>query len=240
MMLVTRSKSIVEQVNEVLRERIRNTTYAPGIRLPSENGLAEEFGVSRATIRTVLAKLSVEGLILRRQGDGTYVNERILEVNTHLGGLWDFSRLIESSGFSSSIKALSLQETTATQEDARKLAIKAGDKLLWMKRLFFADKKPVILANNFIPCSFLNCPAEEIDGQLHIREILQRYFQQKISFAVTEISSSNNSDTYKELENELSLNLMMTFYSEENQPLALGNSYLNDTFLRLRLVQAWT
>jgi len=114
MMLVTRSKSIVEQVNEVLRERIRNATYAPGLRLPSENGLAEEFGVSRATIRTVLAKLSVEGLILRRQGDGTYVNERILEVNTHLGGLWDFSRLIESSGFSSSIKALSLQETTAT------------------------------------------------------------------------------------------------------------------------------
>ncbi|MBT3313998.1 MAG: GntR family transcriptional regulator [Anaerolineae bacterium] len=239
MMLVTRSKSIVEQVNEVLRERIRNATYAPGLRLPSENGLAEEFGVSRATIRTVLAKLSVEGLILRRQGDGTYVNERILEVNTHLGGLWDFSRLIESSGFSSSIKALSLQETTATEEDARILAIKAGDKLLWMKRLFLADEKPVILANNFIPCSFLNCPVEEINGQLHIREILQRYFQQRISFAVTEISSSNSKESFNELGNELSLNLKMTFYSEENQPLALGNSYFNDTFLRLRLVQAW-
>ena len=239
MMLVTRSKSIVEQVNEVLRERIRDATYAPGFRLPSENGLAEEFGVSRATVRTVLAKLSVEGLIIRRQGDGTYVNERIQEVNTHLGGLWDFSRLIESSGYSASIKALSLQEAIATEEDADKLAIKPGEKLLWMKRLFLADEQPVILANNYVPYLFLNNPVEEINGQLPIREILKRYFQQRISFAVTEISSSNSKESFSELGNELSLNLKMTFYSEENQPLALGNSYFNDTFLRLRLVQAW-
>ena len=73
-MPVTRSKSIVEQVNEILRQRIHDATYQPGARLPSESELAEEFGVSRATVRTVLAKLSVEGLILRRQGDGTYVN----------------------------------------------------------------------------------------------------------------------------------------------------------------------
>ncbi len=157
MMLVTRSKSIVDQVNEVLRERIRAATYAPGIRLPSENNLAKEFGVSRATVRTVLAKLSVEGLIIRRQGDGTYVNERIQEVNTHLGGLWDFSRLIESSGYSASIKALSLQETRATEEDAHNLAIKPGEKLLWMERLFLADETPFVLANIYIPRSFLNC-----------------------------------------------------------------------------------
>ena len=239
MVFVTRSKSIVDQVNEVLRDRIRDETYAPGLRLPSENGLAEEFGVSRATVRTVLAKLSVEGLIIRRQGDGTYVNERIQEVNTHLGGLWDFSRLIESSGYSASIKTLSLQETTATEEDAHRLAIKSGEKLLWMKRLFLADEKPVILANNYIPYLFLKYPVEEVNGQLPIREILQLYFQQRISFAVTEISSSNNKEAYKDLGNKLSLSLKMTFYSEENRPLALGNSYFNDTFLRLRLVQAW-
>ena len=117
-MLVTRSKSIVEQVNEILRERIHDATYKPGERLPSESELAEQFGVSRATVRTVLAKLSVEGLILRRQGDGTYVNERIRDVNTHLGGLWDFTRLIETSGFSASIKALSVELTQATEKEA--------------------------------------------------------------------------------------------------------------------------
>ena len=240
MTLIIRSKSIVDQVNEILRERIRDATYAPGFRLPSESDLAKEFGVSRATVRTVLAKLSVEGLILRRQGDGTYVNQRIKDVNTHLGGLWDFSLLIESSGFSSSIQTLSLEERIATKEDARRLAIETGDTLLWMKRLFFADEQPVILANNLIPKVFLNTSPSEIDGQLHIREILQKYCHQKIAFAVTEIRSSVDKDIFNELETDISLNLDMTFYSDDNKPLALGSSYLNDSFLRLRLVQAWS
>lgn len=46
-MNIKRSKTITEQVNEILRERIRNATYAPGDRLPAENELAQEFEVSR-------------------------------------------------------------------------------------------------------------------------------------------------------------------------------------------------
>lgn len=241
-MLITRSKSIVEQVNEILRERIYKATYAPGARLPSESELAEEFGVSRATVRTVLAKLSVEGLILRKQGDGTYVNERIQEVNTHLGGLWDFTRLIETSGFSASIQALSVDVKVATDEEASSLAVETGESLLAMQRLFFADGKPVILAHNLIPQKFLSCEAEKIDGNLHIREILKRYCQQEISFAVTEIRSAGGNEALRVLNAEDKchiLNLKMAFYSKDNQPLALGNSYLNDDLLRLRLVQAW-
>jgi GntR family transcriptional regulator len=241
-MLVTRSKSIVEQVNEILRQRIHDATYQPGERLPSESELAEEFGVSRATVRTVLAKLSVEGLILRRQGDGTYVNERIREVNTHLGGLWDFTRLIETSGFSASIKALSVEVTEATEDDADALAVDLGEKLLSLKRLFLADQKPVILAHNLIPLQFITAAPEEIDGNLHIRDILRTYCEQEIAFAVTEISSANCnqvSELFKFEDKDHILNLRMAFYSKENRPLALGNSYFDDSKLRLRLVQAW-
>src|SRR5512134_362048 len=98
-MPLIQSKSIADQVEEILRERIRDATYLSGSRIPSESDLAEELGVSRATIRTVLAKLAVNGLILRKQGDGTYVNARAKEVSAHLGNLWDFVYLIESNGF---------------------------------------------------------------------------------------------------------------------------------------------
>ncbi len=241
-MLITRSKSIAEQVNEILRQRIDDVTYQPGERLPSESELAEEFGVSRATVRTVLAKLSVEGLILRRQGDGTYVNERIREVNTHLGGLWDFTRLIEASGFSASIQSLSVKQTEASEEDAHALAVEAGEKLLSLERLFFADETPVILARNLIPLQFISAAPESIDGNLHIRDILREYCEQEIAFAVTEIRSANCHDTSDYIHlgtQEHVLNLRMAFYSKENHPLALGNSYFNDSKLRLRLVQAW-
>ncbi|OQX62570.1 MAG: hypothetical protein B5M51_05820 [Anaerolinea sp. 4484_236] len=241
-MLVTRSKSIVDQVNEILRERIRDATYSPGEKIPSESELSAEFSVSRATVRTVLAKLSVEGLILRKQGDGTYVNERIREVNTHLGGLWDFAHLIESSGFTARIQALSMELVIATEEQARALAITPGDELLSMVRLFSADERSAIVANNVIPTAFLTKPMEEVDGELRIREILKEYCDQDVAFAVTDIRSVLAGEEASALDakpDDHLLNLKMVFYSKNNRPVALGDSYFNDKVLRLRLVQAW-
>ncbi len=132
-MSITRSAPVAVQVNQILRERIRLGAYPPGGKLPSESELSQEFDVSRATIRTVLARLAAEGLILRKQGDGTYVNERIREVNTHLGGLWEFGRLIESSGYQPSINPLSITQRSSTEHEAHLLAIQPGDEVLaWL------------------------------------------------------------------------------------------------------------
>lgn len=241
-MRVIRTESISEQVNTILRERICNARYAPSQRLPSESSLSEEFGVSRSTIRTVLAKLAVEGLILRKQGDGTYVNERLKEVNTHLGGLWDFAHLIERSGFEVSIQPLSMKMVAATEDEARALAINTGDELLSMVRLFSANKEPAILAKNLIPASLLTNPNEEVDGHLRIREILKQSFRQEIAFVITEISSAlagEDANTLGIVSSDQLLNLKMTFYSKDNQPLTTGDNYLNDSVLKLRLMQAW-
>jgi len=241
-MRVTRSEPIVAQVNKILRERIGNAVYAPGQRLPSESELSKEFGVSRATTRTVLAKLAVEGLILRKQGDGTYVNERIEEVNTHLGGLWNFAHLIERSGFEVSIQSFSMKMSKATEDNARALAVNTGDELLSMVRLFLADGQPAIIVKNLIPISFLICPKEEVNGQLRIRKILKKYFHQEIAFVTTEISSALAGENAPILEVEPNthlLNLKMCFYSKDNQPITMGDGYLNDNILKPRLVQAW-
>ena len=242
-MRVTRSKPISEQVNAILRERIGNASYASGQRLPSESELASEFGVSRATIRTVLAKLAVEGLILRKQGDGTYVNERIEEVNTHLGGLWDFAHLIVRSGFDVTIQSLEIAVVKATKEEARVLVIEEGDDLLLMKRLFYANKVPAILASNLIPLSFLATPLANVDGQQRIHQIMKRYFHQEIAFVTTEISSALVEENVNifQLEPDIHLlSLKMRFYSKDNQPITIGDNYLNDKILKPRLVQTWS
>ena len=241
-MRVTRSEPIAAQVNRILRTRIFDSEYSPGERLPSESELSAEFGVSRATTRTVLAKLAVEGLIVRKQGDGTYINERIQEVNTHLGGLWDFAHLIERSGFEASIQSLSMKTIVAKENEAHALAINNSDELLSMVRLFLADGQPVILAKNIIPISLLNSPKEKVDGSLRIREILKTYFSQKISFVTTEISSTlvgEDAPIFAIEPGKHLLNLKMTFYSSDNKPLTIGDNYLNDAILKPRLVQAW-
>ena len=243
-MRIIQPRSIADQVEAILRERIRDATYLSGSRIPSESELAEEFGVSRATVRTVLAKLAVNGLILRRQGDGTYVNARAQEVSAHLGNLWDFVYLIESNGFKPSIQALSIGLRVATEKEAIALAVEPGDKLLSLKRLFYADEKPVILANNVVPASFLHEPIEHIDGQMPIRMILQKYCREEIAFAITDIRSAMMGEELKAIMskdlNKTVLELQLAFYSKNNLPIALGINYFDDSILRLSLVQAWS
>ncbi|MCP4765731.1 MAG: FadR family transcriptional regulator [Gammaproteobacteria bacterium] len=59
-----------------LRRRIIEGDYAYEERLPAERSLAQEFGVSRGTIRSVLQILEEQHMVARQIGSGTYVTHR--------------------------------------------------------------------------------------------------------------------------------------------------------------------
>jgi len=243
-MRVLQSKSIAEQVDEILLERIRSGVYSAGSRIPSESELSDELGVSRATVRTVLSKLAANGFITRKQGDGTYVNEHARQASAHFGNLWDLTELIAGNGYNPSIELVSMTQRPATEKEALVLALEADEELICLRRLFHADQRAVILADNVIPVSLLREPMENIDGGLHIREIFDQYFHQKISFVLTDICSILLNEEAQNLfggeANRPVLQLQTTFYEKNNLPLALGVNIFDDSFLHLSLAQAWS
>jgi GntR family transcriptional regulator len=242
-MNIVRSRTIFEQVNEILRDRIRQGAYGAGSRLPSESELSEEFSVSRATIRTVLARLAAEGLILRKQGDGTYVNESIQDVNAHLGGLTDFVRLIESSGHRPSIRALSTKRRPATAEESRILGLEAAEEVILIVRLLFANEYPVILADNVFAVSLLAAGNREFNPELSIQELMRRHCRQEIAYAVVDIRATLVGDDIagplKRAPASPLLKITSTLYNNSNKALVYGVSYYDDAVLKLRLVQSW-
>ena len=58
------------QIADILEERILQNIYPVGGKLPPERQLAEEFGVSRQSLRAALRILSARGMLYARQGDG--------------------------------------------------------------------------------------------------------------------------------------------------------------------------
>ena len=56
-----------------LRERILNGKLKPGMKVPPERQLCEDYGVSRITIRHALRLLQDQGFVDRTPGRGTYV-----------------------------------------------------------------------------------------------------------------------------------------------------------------------
>lgn len=59
-----------------LAEEIRSGRLTPGARLPTEQDLMREAGVSRTVVREAVAALRAEGLVVTRQGVGAFVTER--------------------------------------------------------------------------------------------------------------------------------------------------------------------
>lgn len=241
-MTLQRSKPIVDQIKPILKDRIRNKVYPPGGRLPSESDLADELRVSRATIRSVLAQLAAEGFILRRQGDGTYVNERIHDIESRYGG-WNFLHLIELNGYSSSIKPISIEQRKVSDVEADWLGVATDTSVTSIERLFAADDIPVIVTINVIPDSILDGAVDLADEYLPIDELLKKYCDEDITYAITDIDAvSAEKSVIKELKRTIDypiLKLTETFYNKANQPVAFGLSYYDHRMLRLRLVQPW-
>ncbi len=69
--------SIVERVIDEIKDAVLDGQLSRGDKLPSENILAEMFGVSRGPIREALTALRVAGVIEVKQGDGARIRERI-------------------------------------------------------------------------------------------------------------------------------------------------------------------
>jgi GntR family transcriptional regulator, transcriptional repressor for pyruvate dehydrogenase complex len=65
--------NLAEQVMARLSADIRGGRLAPGTRLPTEQRLTAELGVSRTVVREAVAALRADGLVVTRRGSGAYV-----------------------------------------------------------------------------------------------------------------------------------------------------------------------
>ncbi len=67
--------ALYQEVQAHLTRRITGGEFLPGHKLPSESGLAQEYGVNRLTIRRALADLTRSGMLRTEHGVGTFVRQ---------------------------------------------------------------------------------------------------------------------------------------------------------------------
>jgi DNA-binding GntR family transcriptional regulator len=92
------------QVADAFREAIRDGELAPGNKLPSHGEVTTEFDVSIGTVKRAYAQLQADGLIVSRQGQGSYIRTGRLEPDTSTSltlesvaaTLTDFGRRLEA------------------------------------------------------------------------------------------------------------------------------------------------
>ena len=133
---------LYRQLQRVLREAIANRVLAPDDALPAERDFADEMGVSRITVRKALDGLVSEGLLVRRQGAGTFVAAR---VEKNFSKLSSFTEDMISRGRVPHSAWLSRTEGQVTPEEALTLGLSPGAAVYRLHRIRYADGAPMAL-----------------------------------------------------------------------------------------------
>ena len=144
---IDENSPIFMQLREVVRGRITTGEYAPGVAIPSENVLAQTYGINRLTVRSALDGLVKEGLLKRVQGKGVFVVGKRIERNSLTG----FHKAIEGGLSNPGVKILERKRRQAGAFYAHELEISPDDDIIYIKRLCFADGKPISLEHVYVP-----------------------------------------------------------------------------------------
>jgi GntR family transcriptional regulator len=135
-----------------LKAKIEAGAYSPGDRLPSELELTKLYGVSRITSRQALDLLCSEGLLVRRQGMGSFVAPP--RVSQSLVRLTDFIEDMAEAGMNATSTVLRLGEEAAPPGIGKVLGLAEDAVVTRLDRLRLADDVPIALDWTWLPPAF--------------------------------------------------------------------------------------
>jgi GntR family transcriptional regulator len=127
------------QLREILRKLIENE-LPPGAAIPSERELAERYGVSRLTVRSAVARLVTDGLLVTVRGKGTYTMQRRMELQLYL---MSFTSDMRRRGLTPSTEVLGTAEAVPPPSTAAALRLSPGGSAYRLFRLRRADGTPL-------------------------------------------------------------------------------------------------
>ena len=89
---------LYQQIYDEIKDAIEKGVYAPKERIPSELELAEQYDVSRITVRRAVEELCSDGYLVKQQGRGTFVSTPHINRQFHASTLQTFTALCASNG----------------------------------------------------------------------------------------------------------------------------------------------
>ena len=183
--------SLYRQVAQQIADEITAGTYPVDTKIPSERDLAEQYGLSRMTIRAAVDALVRQGLVARRNRSGTYV--------AHPKFCFDLSSReglhaqLKKSGVTPGARVIVAEQVLAQNlnvEIMQALQLKEEDGVYRVVRLRTANGEPIVVENSYFPV-FLFPDLLDYNLADSLYGILKRHFTFESAGAVQEISISH-------------------------------------------------
>ncbi|MBT2678920.1 GntR family transcriptional regulator [Bacillus sp. ISL-35] len=184
---------IYHQLEEYIKSQIESGELKPDEAIPSERVYAEQFKISRMTIRQALTNLVNDGYLYRHKGKGTFVNQK--KVEQHLQGMTSFTEDMKERGLTPGSRLVSFEIIPASRKIADTLHLGEHTPLFEIKRVRLADDAPLALETTYLPANLAKGLTEEI-----INHSLYKYIEEKLSLTIHEATQEIEAAIAKEHE----------------------------------------
>lgn len=139
------------QIRESIYNKIISGEYKAGQKLPAEDKMAEQFGVSRMTVNKALMELVNREYLTRIQGSGTFVSKMRKEGSK--SAKMSFNDSLTQKGFQVETIVLEKKMIPAGREAAESLNIPLTSSIMYLKRLRKVHNEPIVLQEAYLTSS---------------------------------------------------------------------------------------
>ena len=140
--------ALYQQVKDFIAGRIQDGTWRAGDRLPSENELVQQFGMSRMTVNRALRELVEQGRIRRVAGVGSFVAED--KPQSNLLQIASLADDIRRRGHDYACEVVTVERISATLEVAAALNLATGSSVFHVVCVHLEDGVPMQLEDRYV------------------------------------------------------------------------------------------
>lgn len=236
---MVKNRSISQKLHEDLAKIIAITEA--GTRLPSEPALAQQLGVSRATLREAMRTFETQGMLYRRQGSGTYVIHPAQVIESGLEVLESIETLAARIGFEVSMGESKIEYRSASEEEVEALDIDIGAPVVSIKRVIVTDGYPVAYLIDVLPEGILSPEVltDEFSGS--VLDMLLKYCEFDLESSRCEINAVNASSEIARLmgiqRGDVLLRFKSYLFSKKQRVIDYSFSYFLPGYFRFHVIR---
>ncbi len=231
--------STYQRLQNDLSQLIQNTPR--GDKLPSEPKLAEQLGVSRATLREAMRTFESQGLLRRRQGLGTFVVGPTQVIESGLEVLESIETQAERAGFDVTMGEYDISYIQADDSQAEKLQLNPGDPLIKVRRVILTEDAPVAYLIDVLPESTINSETLSSKFTGSVLDLLIHIGDPPLAISKTEIGAIHApSEVAKALHIQRGDTLLLLkglLFDEQGNPVDYSHSYFLPGYFRLHIIR---
>ncbi|MCP8686091.1 histidine utilization repressor [Marinobacterium sedimentorum] len=145
------NKPRYQQIKSFILDGIKQQTYRPGGKIPTENELAQQFAVSRMTVNKAIRDLVQDNMLVRYPGLGTFVSDAKAE--SPLADIKNIAEEVRQRGHDYSCRIVKLRETAASESVAMQMGIPIGTPVYRSVIVHLENALPIQLENRYVIAS---------------------------------------------------------------------------------------